>query len=516
MNIYFNLLIIFLIIIGIFFFIGVYRSKIRENFADVADFKLRSGNDFQDERFQKYNQNSAKPWNGEPVEYNNPITQDSGISYLDMYRMNQYIFNDFEKKDIEEFVKKYSDIFKFNENEYLKDYTPFDITNLNKDTWFDRYNWDPNRVLYQTYIASNFDEVNETNNLFLKLFNRYWFKFIGNYVKRNVILYKPYFILKYRIVEIFSSKQKISNNPVNRIFQIVVTVTRDDAKMAFEFLITGFFELKGNKYSIKKLKIDYSSNYSLDQILIRKSLDKNNQQYNLNPLWSNDTSLSSADVDKIYPIEKDRALRQKDALENSFVCFSYDKADKNPISQPIYAVDRNDCENKFTLMGYEKPAGVWDRPCKDDSECMFFQQNKNYKNSYGKCYRGYCEFPINMKPLGYHYYIDEPNTQPLCYNCDSKEWLPNTLIDQCCEEQKDRKKYPFLKGPDYAFKGDGLTRYNRYILEQCKMKPSYDNIFKDTGVWKIDCKGFLDSYLLDSGAPEPDVIPKAVYDLENR
>ena len=30
------------------------------------------------------------------------------------------------------------------------------------------------------------------------------------------------------------------------------------------------------------------------------------------------------------------------------------------------------------------------------------------------------------------------------------------------------------------------------------MIPSYDNIFKKTNVWKIDCKGFLDSYIVKS------------------
>jgi len=51
-----------------------------------------------------------------------------------------------------------------------------------------------------------------------------------------------------------------------------------------------------------------------------------------------------------------------------------------------------------------------------------------------------------------------------------------------------------LNSPDYAFDGDALSRYNAYIQKKCTMSPSYDNIFKKTNVWKIDCKGFLDSY----------------------
>jgi hypothetical protein len=107
--------------------------------------------------------------------------------------------------------------------------------------------------------------------------------------------------------------------------------------------------------------------------------------------------------------------------------------------------------------------------------------------------------PSNMKNLGYHYYINSEKTKPLCYNCDSKEWLPNTRPDFCCDEQKNnRKKYPFLNSPDYAFDGDNLARYNAYVQKKCKMIPSYDNIFKKTNVWKIDCNGFLDSYSIQN------------------
>jgi len=514
MDIYYKLFICFFVLIGIFFIIVVCKKDVKENFAEV-DFKLRSGNDFQDNRFQIYNQNSGAPWKELPVESNNPLVQNYGTSYVDAYKMNQYIFNDFEKKDIDEFCKKYSDDFIFNKEIYEKDYTPFDIVNLNKDTWYDRYNWDPNYVLYQKYIESKFKEVNEMNKLLLLLFNKYWFNFIANYVKRKVPQSKPYFIMKYRILEVWSSKKKIEGKPSSKVFELVVTTTRDDAKLAFEFHSIGYFELIKNLYEMKKMKIIYISNYSLDHLLLRQGLDKHNLHYNLNPTWSNDNSFSSAEATKLYSEGKKKKLEEGNALQNSYVCFAYERGSKNPNGQPIYAVDRNDCENRFTLMGYEKPPGVWDKPCKKDSECMFYGQNKNYKNNFGKCYRGYCELPLNMKPLGYHYYINEPAVKPLCYNCKSKKWLPNTQVDFCCDEQKDRKKYPFLKGPDYAFKGDGLTRYNRYVQEQCKIKPSYDNIFKETSVWKVNCKGFLDTYLLESMKAVPDDVKKD-YDIENK
>ena len=42
--------------------------------------------------------------------------------------------------------------------------------------------------------------------------------------------------------------------------------------------------------------------------------------------------------------------------------------------------------------------------------------------------------------------------RPLCYNCNSKKWLPKTELGFCCEEQQQdirgaHKKYPFLNYP---------------------------------------------------------------------
>ena len=518
MNIYYKLFIGYFVIIGIFFLVVVCRNGVQENFAskeETADFKLRSGNDFQDNRFQIFNQNSDAPWKELPVESNNPLVQYYGSSYVDNWKMNQYIFTDFEKKDIDKFVKEYTDEVKYEKGDYNVDYTPFDLENINKDTWYNRYNWDPNYTLYQRYIESKFDEINDMNKLFLMLFNKNWFNYLSNYVKRNTVLQKSYFILKYRLLNLQSSKKKKGGKSESRIVDTIVVVGRDDAKLVFIFNLTGYFELKNGKYDLKKMGIKYTSNDSLDNVLLRKGLDKHNLHYNLNPLWSNDNTYSSSEVQGVYAEGKKKSDEEGNALENSYVCFAYDKESKDPYGQPIYAIDKNDCHNKYTIMGYEKPSGVWDKPCKTDSECMFYGQNKNYENNYGKCYRGYCELPVNMKPLGYHYYINEEPVKPLCYNCKSKKWLPNTQVDFCCEEQKDRKKYPFLKSPDYAFKGDGLTRYNAYVKKNCSMKPSFDNIFSSPEVWKVNCKGFLDTYLLDKG----DVYEKEekkVFDLEHK
>ena len=489
----YNILIIIsiLLVVIIFYY---FTNRTVENFG--INYNINWENSYQDNRFQKYAQNSNKNWKELPNAYNSPIVTSYGTSFIDLYKQNQYIFNDFEKHDLGQFVKEYSQPVVFDEKKFLLDYTPFDIYNLNKNTWYNRYEWNPDYTLYQKYISSMFSEVNVMNKVFLYSFNQYYYKFTSHYVKRKVAQYKPYYVMKHRIVNIFSSPEKKNGFPKERIFDIVTVVTRDNAFLAFEFQLIGKFVLRKKEYELEKLEIKYVSNYNLDELLLRKSIDKNNLYYNMNPLWKNDDEITSAEAKRIYEKGKEEVLETRDFLEYQYVCHSYNKKSKNPISIPIFATDKNDCENAYNVMGYSKPAGVWDRPCLKDEDCIFYKKNKNYKNAFGRCVQGKCELPLNMRNLGYHYYINEPNLKPLCYNCKSKEWLPNTKMDFCCDEQKDKTKYPFLKGPDYAFKGDSLARFNEFRQNKCRMKPNYDNIFKDTNVWKVDCKGFLDSYLI--------------------
>jgi hypothetical protein len=81
---------------------------LRYNTIENFDIKYHDvvGNLFQDYRFQKYSQNSNQTWKELPNASNAPIVQTYGSSFNDMYKMNQYIFNDFKKEQLDEFVKK--------------------------------------------------------------------------------------------------------------------------------------------------------------------------------------------------------------------------------------------------------------------------------------------------------------------------------------------------------------------------------------------------------------------------
>lgn len=122
--------------------------------------------------------------------------------------------------------------------------------------------------------------------------------------------------------------------------------------------------------------------------------------------------------------------KEKLIFNNEYSCFG-----KNEI-------DKYNCESKYDRNGdLENKQGTWDKYCSSDSECPFYKKNKNYKNTFGKCVDGWCEFPLGLKRLSPRKYTGTP----ICYNCNEFN---------CCEKQKERKLYPKLNSPDYVFNND--------------------------------------------------------------
>ena len=121
------------------------------------------------------------------------------------------------------------------------------------------------------------------------------------------------------------------------------------------------------------------------------------------------------------------------------------------------------------------PLGAWDKPCVNDSECPFWNSNKNYTEGMlrGGCVgsrewiernrnkysmdewknireKGYCEMPINIKKVGYKHFLRPSINQkssllyePHCYGCSDNK------IGACCKKQTN---------PDYAFENDRTDR----------------------------------------------------------
>lgn len=98
--------------------------------------------------------------------------------------------------------------------------------------------------------------------------------------------------------------------------------------------------------------------------------------------------------------------------------------------------------------------GIWDAPCQINTDCPFYQANKNYPNEFGKCDKmtGKCEMPMGVVPIGFKKY---GKIEPNCYNCGA-----GMNDNKCCGKQAEdiavgRVKYT---SPDYVFLGDDVVR----------------------------------------------------------
>jgi hypothetical protein len=63
--------------------------------------------------------------------------------------------------------------------------------------------------------------------------------------------------------------------------------------------------------------------------------------------------------------------------------------------------------------------------------------------------------PYGIKQVSPFKYREEDKA--VCYRCKENDL-------NCCEEQKDRKKYINMKSPDYKFEGDELLRLQYYYM----------------------------------------------------
>lgn len=82
----------------------------------------------------------------------------------------------------------------------------------------------------------------------------------------------------------------------------------------------------------------------------------------------------------------------------------------------------------------------WDRPCKTNLECPFYQANKTYPNYRGGCIDGHCEFPLGLERISYRKF--DPKTKPTCHSCPVEN-------RSCCDS---------LKVKDYVFASDDLRK----------------------------------------------------------
>lgn len=145
-----------------------------------------------------------------------------------------------------------------------------------------------------------------------------------------------------------------------------------------------------------------------------------------------------------------------------------DPGDYSCVGDDEQLISRRACESPYDVFGEPKSQPtVWDKPCKKDKDCPFYQANKNYPNQRGKCLpTGICELPVGVLRMSYTKYDDRGEYTPFCYQCR------NPTDPQCCKEQEQlvklqkknpKQDYTHLKSPDYVFTEDTEER-NKYKL----------------------------------------------------
>lgn len=138
------------------------------------------------------------------------------------------------------------------------------------------------------------------------------------------------------------------------------------------------------------------------------------------------------DLDMSGTILKDRTLIFAPRNIDDYVC----------VEDNTYKTQK-DCESEINPLGLIKNKMTWDRHCRNNTDCPFFN------NVRGGCDNGYCEMPVGVERIGYTRYLLGDSSFPYCHNC------PDILNPNCCDTQTN---------PDYAFPKDYLQRnnYNAY------------------------------------------------------
>lgn len=374
------------------------------------------------------------------------------------------------------------------------------FTTMNRQTWRTRWReYKPSQARFQDFPipVSPLENMENMINYFLNVYNNVIHKMGFSEEMTKTYGFDPYYISNYKLNDIHQ------NDKTNAfIYGVTLIVTQDvSSPISYTIYVQILREISlstkpiantspntapPNKYFI--IDADLVGNTTSDALLIPPSESKSDTLYSLHKDYNNSankTVLTPKDVET-YLRNSIKNIKGRN-LDDQYVCFNTDISDSSikKGNSILYSSSAEDCTSKYDLFGRPKETGVWDKPCKKDIECPYYASNENYtiKNNLGKCMpNGYCQLPINMRQIGYHYYDRKKKNEPLCYNCNAKKWNAITPLGNCCEEQKNSTKYPFLKSPDYAFKNDLEQRINENRKRNC-----HNKVDLNTGVSELVC-----------------------------
>lgn len=451
-----------------------------KNSINIKDFDI-----FNDKQYlynpnlvnRPFNQNSKKRWKNEFAAYNDEFYQRIPIKN-DLLKLPKSL--DFQNNSYRLGFIKYIEIIKslndninnlkIDNNFYDANINEVQLDNLNSKTWLNRWiEYNPNVLKKFKYIKSPIENVNKLNLLFLKKVN-----------ENQTMIMDNNYLIKYGIINFELLVYKINSVSINKDnivkYDMLILLFREQDLYLPTFFYKGF--VINNKAYIEK--IDIVGYYTTDNVLLPDGVNNilENGPYNffiLNEKLLRSNNLRDSIISKnIFNLNQERRnYLNQFKLVNNYACFNINQNlhdfNKDNDKDLLTYLNRHDCESSYNWYNNRKEVGIWDKPCKKDDDCIFFKLNKNYENSYGKCMNdGYCELPLDMLSLGYRYYRNQESNKPLCYNCKTNAWNPLTELYPCCDEQFNKKKYPFLNGPDYAFKNDFRDRLNSFQQKNFK------------------------------------------------
>lgn len=421
----------------------------------------------QNEKYLIFNNNYNAKFLPVIKEFNNENVND--LAYNKNEIIPQIINNNLSSSFIKYIILKYNDTnYIINNNEFDNALNNFGLLNkidqntidkLNKKTYINNEIFNPNKDFYVKYIDSEINEINILNNYFIDTFNKIYFKFFKKLYKQYDSIKNKFLIYKYKILNMYQF-----NNIY--FFELIFELIKINGLIITELFITSY--IYNGKIFLKPIVLIGFK--TLDEILLKNNSNHSyNDNYNIIKSVNNDGMINNKNIPKILNKRKFE-IEKNINLKKNYNCFNNNLNNKNILRSN----SKQNCESNYNIYGIRKNFGIWDRPCVSDNECLYYKSNKNYLNEFGKCLdNGYCENPINVKNISYHIFSE--SKKPLCYNCNNNTWNVDTELNDCCEEQKNKEKYPFLEGPDYAFKNDLIKRFNHKIYNSSYMK--YNDIF---------------------------------------
>lgn len=372
------------------------------------------------------------------------------------------------------------------------------FTTMNRQTWKSRWrDYDAYRTKFKDFPipVSPLEDMENMMNYFINVYNNTIHKMEFSKEMATKYGFDSYYISKYQLNDIH---QNTETNAL--IYGITLIITQDiSSPISYTIYVQILRILPPHEEITDKsttesryyiVDAETVGNTTSDYLLIPPNIPSTEKKsyYSLHNDYNdsaNKSPLTPKEVDK-YLQDSIKRIKGRN-LDDQYACFNTNVTDKKLRGGDmiLYSSNKEDCTSSYDMFGRPKETGVWDKPCKSDDECPFYDANKNYgtKNELGKCMpNGYCQMPVNVKPIGYHYYSKEDGNEPLCYNCDATKWNTVTSLGKCCEEQKDRNKYPYLKSPDYAFQNDIEYRVNENRKRNC-----YNKVDLNTGETTLVC-----------------------------